>query len=63
MIYLTLDQLRTKLGGKGRTTIYRLVENGGLPQPIHIGGRPHWIDGEVDRHIIQMARGSSELVA
>lgn len=37
--YLTFNDLRAKLGGRGRTTIYRDVEAGRLPKPILLGGR------------------------
>ena len=48
MKYLNFSELRAKLGGRGRTTVYRDVENKLLPQPIKLGGRLYWIDSEVD---------------
>ena len=48
MNYLTFNDLRTKLGGRGRTTVYRDCENGRLPTPIKIGGRLYWNEAEVD---------------
>jgi predicted DNA-binding transcriptional regulator AlpA len=43
-----LDQLREKLGGRSRSSIYRDIENGHVPIPIRIGARLYWIDEEVD---------------
>lgn len=36
MKYLTFNELRQKLGGRGRTTIYRDIAAGRLPQPIKL---------------------------
>jgi len=46
--YLTLDALSAKLAGRSRSSIYRDVENGNLPDPIRIGARLYWIEEEVD---------------
>ena len=48
MKYLTLQQLREKLGGRGCTTIYRDLEHGRLPKPIRLGGRIYWLEQEID---------------
>ena len=48
MKYLNFTELRTKLGGRGRTTVYRDIELGRLPKPIKLGGRLYWIDSQVD---------------
>lgn len=48
MIYLSFEDLREKLGGRGRTTIYRDVERGDLPKPIKLGNRNFWIESQVD---------------
>ena len=42
MKYLTFRDLQNKLGGRGRTTIYRDVELGRLPKPVKIGSRLYW---------------------
>ena len=49
--YLNFDQLRAKLGGRGRSSIYRDVEIGRLPRPIKFGSRLYWIEGEIDEAI------------
>ena len=48
MKYLNFGELREKLGGRGRTTIYRDVEAGRLPQPIKLGGRLYWVESAID---------------
>ena len=48
MKYLSFSELRAKLGGRGRTTVYRDIEFGRLPQPIKLGGRLYWIESQVD---------------
>lgn len=48
MKYLSFQELREKLGGRGRTTVYIDVEKGRLPSPIKLGGRLYWIESEVD---------------
>ena len=48
MKYLNFAELRAKLGGRGRTTVYRDIELGRLPQPIKLGGRLYWIESQVD---------------
>ena len=48
MKYLTFADLREKLGGRARSTIYLDVEAGRLPAPFKLGGRLYWLDDEVD---------------
>ena len=48
MQYLTFRDLQAKLGGRGRTTIYRDVELGRLPKPIKIGSRLYWNEADID---------------
>ncbi|MEL7459934.1 MAG: AlpA family phage regulatory protein [Pseudomonadota bacterium] len=47
--YITFADLQTKLGGRGRTTIYRDVEAGRLPKPIKLGSRLYWPEAEIDQ--------------
>lgn len=37
--YLTLTELRAKLGNRSRSAIYADLSAGRLPQPIKLGGR------------------------
>jgi predicted DNA-binding transcriptional regulator AlpA len=48
MKYLNFSELRDKLGGRGRSTVYRDVEEGRLPNPIKLGGRLYWVESQVD---------------
>lgn len=48
MRYITLRELQAKLGGRGRTTIYRDVELGRLPKPMKLGARLYWVEAEID---------------
>ena len=48
MRYLSFRELQAKLGGRGRTTIYRDVNLGRLPQPVKLGSRLFWIESAVD---------------
>ncbi|WP_297543697.1 AlpA family phage regulatory protein [Roseovarius sp.] len=49
--YLTLTELRAKLGGRSRSAIYLDLAAGRLPQPIKLGGRLYWPEGDVDAHL------------
>ncbi|MCA0044671.1 helix-turn-helix transcriptional regulator [Celeribacter litoreus] len=48
MRLLTLNDLRAVLGNRGRTTIYRDVAAGRLPEPIKIGGRIYWREDDIE---------------
>ena len=48
MRYLSFRDLQEKLGGRGRTTIYRDVELGRLPKPVKLGSRLYWCEAEID---------------
>jgi predicted DNA-binding transcriptional regulator AlpA len=48
MKYLTFSHLRSKLGGRARSSIYLDVEAERLPAPIKLGGRLYWREDEVD---------------
>jgi len=55
MRYLSFRDLQAKLGGRGRTTIYRDVENGRLPKPVKIGSRLYWAEADIDAAISELA--------
>lgn len=56
MRYLSFRDLQDKLGGRGRSSIYRdFGESGWLPKPIKIGGRLYWNEDEVDAAISALA--------
>lgn len=51
MQYLTLTELRAKLGNRSRSAIYLDLAAGRLPQPIKLGGRLLWPESELDAHL------------
>ena len=55
MNYLSFKDLQTKLGGRGRTTIYRDCEQGHLPKPIKIGSRLYWNETAIDAKMAELA--------
>jgi len=55
MRYLSFPDLQAKLGGRGRTTIYRDVELGRLPKPVKIGARLYWNESEIDAALADRA--------
>jgi predicted DNA-binding transcriptional regulator AlpA len=48
MTYLSFRDLQAKLGGRGRTTIYRDVDLGRLPKPVKLGSRLYWNEADID---------------
>jgi len=52
--YLTLSELRAKLGGRSRSAIYLDLEAGRLPKPVKLGGRLYWPEGDVETHLRAM---------
>ena len=59
MRLLTFSELRTILGGRGRTTIYRDVSAGRLPQPIRLGGRVYWREEEIEAVLLELSDASA----
>jgi len=55
MRFLSFADLQSKLGGRGRTTIYRDVELGRLPKPVKIGARLYWNEAEIDAALAERA--------
>jgi predicted DNA-binding transcriptional regulator AlpA len=49
--YITLTELRSRLGDRSRSAIYLDIANGRLPQPMKLGGRLYWPEGEMDAHL------------
>lgn len=50
-VYLTLTDLRAKLGNRSRSAIYADLAAGRLPQPLKLGGRLYWPETLVDAHL------------
>jgi predicted DNA-binding transcriptional regulator AlpA len=55
MRLLSFRDVQVKLGGRGRTSLYRDVEHGRLPRPMKIGSRLYWREDDVDAAISAMA--------
>ena len=45
MKLITFDELRNKLGGRARSSIYLDLEHARLPTPLKLGGRLYWEEG------------------
>jgi prophage regulatory protein len=52
--YLTLNELRAKLGNRSRSAIYLDLAAGRLPHPVKLGGRLYWPEGDVEAHLRNM---------
>lgn len=50
-----LTELRAKLGNRSRSAIYTDLEAGRLPQPVKLGGRLYWLEGDVKAHLRAMS--------
>jgi predicted DNA-binding transcriptional regulator AlpA len=55
MKYLTLTELRAKLGNRSRSAIYTDLAAGRLPQPLKLGGRLYWPESDVEAHLRAMS--------
>ncbi len=49
--YLTLKEVREKLGNRSRSAIYLDLEAGRLPQPVRLGGRLYWPEADLEAHL------------
>ena len=56
--YLTLSDLRKKLGNRARSAIYVDLQKGRLPPPIRLGGRLLWSEAEIDALMAALRRGA-----
>ncbi len=52
--YLTLNELRAKLGGRSRSAVYCDLAAGRLPQPVKLGGRLYWGESDIEAHLRAM---------
>ena len=57
--YLTFPELRARLGNRSRSAIYVDLEAGRLPQPIKLGGRLYWPEGDLEAHLDAMREGAA----
>ena len=49
--FLTINEVRALLGNRARSTIYKDIEAGRLPEPMKLGGRIYWPESELDAHL------------
>lgn len=49
--YLTLTELRAKLGNRSRSAVYIDLEAGRLPQPLKLGGRLYWPEEDLENFL------------
>ena len=52
--YLTLADLRAKLGNRSRSAIYLDITAKRLPPPLKLGGRLLWRESLIDAHLRAM---------
>ena len=55
--YMTLSQLSQKLGGRSRSSLYRDIEAGRLPNPIKLGRRCYFRETEIDEAMTRVECG------
>ena len=55
--YLTLDEVRRRLGNRARSAIYDDIAAGRLPKPLKFGRRVFWPEDELENHIRNLAEG------
>jgi predicted DNA-binding transcriptional regulator AlpA len=56
MTYLSFSQLQAKLGNRSRSSVYRDLEAGRLPQPVKLGARLYWLEDAVDAAIAELSK-------
>ncbi len=56
MQYLSFTQLQAKLGNRSRSSVYRDLEAGRLPQPVKLGARLYWPEDAVDAAIAELSK-------
>lgn len=49
--YITLTELRSRLGDRSRSAIYLDIAHGRLPQPVKLGGSLYWPEAEMEAHL------------
>ncbi len=55
--YITLEELRTKLGNRSRSSIYSDIKAGRLSKPLKFGGRVLWPEDELEDHLRALRNG------
>ena len=58
--FLTLTELRAKLGNRSRSAVYDDLKKGRLPQPVKLGGRLYWPEADLETHLRGLAADAGE---
>ena len=58
--FLTLREVSERLGGRSRSAIYADLAAGRLPQPVKLGGRVYWPEGDLAAHLRGLAGDTGE---
>lgn len=53
--YLTLAEVRSRLGNRARSSIYGDIAAGRLPKPLKLGSRIYWPEDELEAHFRKLA--------
>ena len=61
--YLTLQEVSAKLGGRSRSAIYNDVAAKRLPEPMKLGARIYWPEGELDAFLREHRADASKPLA
>ena len=57
--YLTLAELRTKMGNRSRSAIYVDLKSGRLPPPLKLGGKLYWPENELEAHLRELRKADA----
>jgi predicted DNA-binding transcriptional regulator AlpA len=60
MRYLSLKELRAKLGNRARSSVYVDIAAGRLPRPIRLGRRSYWLEAEIDECLRALAEAQAK---
>lgn len=59
MKLLSFKDLQDKLGGRSRSSVYRDVSLGRLPEPVKFGSRLYWPEDQIDEMLAKLAEDQS----
>jgi len=57
--YLTLEEVRCRLGNRARSSIYNDIAAGRLPKPLKLGSRIYWPEDQLEAHFLALAEAQS----
>jgi predicted DNA-binding transcriptional regulator AlpA len=53
--YLTLKEVRSRLGDRSRSSIHGDIAAGRLPKPLKLGSQVYWPEEELEAHFQKLA--------